>query len=305
MKYESFANISERKERLRDGLGLVLCTRQKDAENAPLDQQVGLAHEMHLPAVQFDLRNRTDEEVMSSLDRLKSFREQNAESSISMHGETPKIDHSTLEISNGERIKKELELTRSLGGESHTIHPPNVSSGVFEHAPEEVRRTVVENYARLFTQSLKASIDDGTDFSIAIENMPTKGSDGAWGQSPEELELLISTVSEVVSSELGIGTEEVLEHVGMTFDINHALHGVEDEKAADFILGEWFARLGKHIRVVHVYMPSGETDSFAHKYKKSIELAALHAPHGRIFLESKNGADSTRQIYASAKEIRI
>lgn len=303
MKYEGVINISERREKLKEGLGIVLCTRQKEGENALLDQQINLASELHLPAVQFDLRHRTDEEVSASLSDLEKFHAHDTECAISIHGEVPKIDQETLDISNRERIKNEIELTQVLGGESYTVHPPNVASGMFEAVEDQQRKAVLNNYARLFIPGIKTAIEAGSNFAIALENMPMKGKDGAWGQTPEDIELLLSTVCNVASLEAGIDMEEVQKHVGITFDVNHAIHEVEDIEQADQLLTEWFTRLGSRMKVIHIYMPSSETDSFLHKYKKTLELAAECAPHCRLFLESKNNADTTKGLYESTKKL--
>ncbi len=305
MKHEGVADISERKEKLKEGLGIVLCTRQKGGENALLDQQINLASELHLPAVQFDLRHRTNEEVSASLPGLEGFHENNAECAISIHGEVPKINQETLDISNQERIRNELELTQALGGVSYTVHPPNVASGTFETIEEGQKEKVLNNYARLFIPSIKSAIETGSDFTIALENMPTKGREGAWGQTPEDIELLLSTVCNVASLDTGIDIEEVRKHVGITFDVNHALHEAEDTEQADKLLTEWFIRLGNHMEVIHIYMPSSETDSFLHKYKKTLELAVEHAPHCRLFLESKNNADTTKSLYVATKSLQV
>ncbi|MDQ5912524.1 MAG: hypothetical protein QG568_739 [Patescibacteria group bacterium] len=303
MKHEGVSAIAERKEQLKEGLGLVLCTRQKDSEDAFLGRQIDLAHELCLPAVQFDLRHRTNEDIEASLSDLRSFHEKNSECAISIHGEVPKIDQKTLDISNRERVKKEIELTQALDGESYTVHPPNVASGTFETVEEQQREKVLNNYARLFIPSIKSATEAGSNFAIALENMPTKGKDGAWGQTPEDIELLLSTVCNVASLETGIDMEEVQKHVGITFDVNHALHDMENIEQADQLLTEWFIRLGNRMKVIHIYMPSSETDSFLHKYEKTLELAAEYAPHSRLFLESKNNADSTKSLYISTKNL--
>jgi hypothetical protein len=65
---------AESREKLRQGFGLVLCTRQKDESLAVLSDQIETAETIRPAAVQFDFRNREIEEIRESQAALCALR---------------------------------------------------------------------------------------------------------------------------------------------------------------------------------------------------------------------------------------
>lgn len=292
---------TERREQLKEGLGVTLCTKQKAGDSAVLTDQIAIAEEMQVPAVQFDFRDRTIEEIQAAKEALIKYRESNPSVALSIHGKNPEIDPATLDFTTKERTQTELELFQELSGESYTVHPPAVKAKVFAEAPAEMREKVIDNYAVMFASAAKKAFDAGQKFTLGVENMPAKGMEGSWGQTPEDILMLVQKVEQTIVVQ-GVDPVSAKGFVGATLDINHALRGAEPEAYAG-ILEQWFSSLGEHLRVVHLYAPSEPGREFEQKHKLSLDLASQFSPHARLFIESKQDANTTKQLYTAARQV--
>ena len=153
----------------------------------------------------------------------------------------------------------------------------------------------------MFAQVIKKAFDGEKKFSIAIENMPVKGNGGAWGQSIEDILLLLKKVEQSIIEQ---GVDPLVAHgyVGATLDVNHALHGA-DQKDYKNILESWFKGLGDYLKVVHLYTPSSIGEELKEKYKLCLEFASQFNPNARLLMESKQSPEVTKELYNSAKQI--
>lgn len=292
---------AERREKLRQGFGLVLCTRQKDESLAVLSDQIETAETIRPAAVQFDFRNRSIQEIREAQDTLVGLRDSLPGMDLSIHGESPKIDEGTLSIKNSDRIQEELDVLMLVNGESYTVHPPSVSEEKFKQAPAHVRETVVRNYADTFSSAIVKAIGEDKKFSIAIENMPVKGPDGTWGQQVEDVLALIGAVESSLV-EQGVDIDIAREYVGATLDVNHALHTIEAHQY-ERVLRPWFEQLQDRLRVVHLYMPAEYGVDLEEKYKLTLNLASEYCPEARIFIESKRDKETTKNIYSKVRKV--
>ena len=301
-EHQESVDIIERRRELKDNFGIALSTRQKEGENMSLENQVEVAGQLELPSVQFDLRNRTTDEIHQALEALHTYKELHSFGHISIHGETPRIDESNLSFKNKDRITGELYLVQELLGESYTVHPPAINAKMFSGLPQDVQEKIIDNYSSIFVEAIQKAVVDKKKFSLAIENMPNKGDEGAWGQTVEDVLFLIKKIESTLV-EQGIDPDLAHEYVGATLDVNHALHGVEP-KDAKAVLESWFKNLGEYLKVVHLHTPSSPSESFVTKYEWALEFASQYNPRARLFMESKQDAQITTDIYRAAKEVQ-
>lgn len=292
---------SEKRTRLRNNIGVVLCTVQKNGAYSSPEAQIELAGDVNAPAIQFDFRDRTLDEIKGFATLLLDYRHLNPYSSISIHGDTPDFNDTDLTIRNFERIKEELRFLQDIVGDSYTVHPPLISSIVFKHLPVEVQNGLIENYAHVFIEAIEEAVAHNNKFCISIENMPHGAKDGLFGQTIEELLLLIKKVREDLPRH-GISEDIAKNYIGITLDINNALNDV-DTVDYRLILRRWFRGLGDNIKVIYVNAPTSVTPIFIDKYNLSIELAARYCPNAHIMLKSKQDAETTIKIYRASKDI--
>lgn len=285
-------------ERLNSDLGIVFCTEKKDGGHTTLEDQIEEAENLNLPAVQFDFRKRTYEELLATQERLETYREANPRSYLSIHGETPKISKENVAIENHDRIVQELRIAKTLGSESYTVHPPRVNIEIWKSLTDAVREQILENYSSMFVEEI-VSVALEENFGVAIENMPTKGEEGVFGQTTEEIGSLVGRLENALVIK-GIDAETAQKRIGITLDVNHALHGVAADRWEEE-LTRWFEEFGERIKIVHIYTPSNAGDEFKRKYQVTLDLAALHSPNTKIFLESKQESGTTATAYAAVR----
>jgi hypothetical protein len=288
-------------EKLRQGLGVAFCTKNKEGGICSLQEQITLAQEMDLATIQLDFRNRKLDDILDAKDVMLEYRRLHPDVAVSIHGQTTQIDASTLDFKNRELTLGEIEFLQEMSGESYTIHPPHINSRIFKELPEDVREKILQNYANIFAEAVLQAISKDKRFSLAFENMSNVGDEGSWGQNIEDILTLIKRVENTIIDK-GIDPEIARSFVGATLDVNHALHGAELEDY-DSVLNLWFSKLGEYLKVVHLYTPSEASEDFKRKCKLSIELAAQHNPNARLFMETKQGADATKRSYGVLKEV--
>ncbi|MDB5259475.1 MAG: hypothetical protein JWO73_683 [Candidatus Taylorbacteria bacterium] len=292
----------EQREKLKQEFSLALCTKQKEGGTADLESQASFVEQVHPSGVQFDFRNRSIEEIEKALETLKSLRERMPEMSFSIHGDTPKIDEQNFGMKNHERTEKELEILQLLQADTYTVHPPSVSEKLFSEAQPEIQEKIIDAYCGMFASKISDAIQNGGKFSIAIENMPTKGEDGAWGQRVEDIDRLMRRTSEILVEKYEVDPAIVGEYIGATLDVNHTIHDLPSEEM-NTVLDGWFRGLGEYLKVVHLYTPSNAGPEFSDKYKLVLDLASKYNPNARLYLESKQDEETTRNVFAAAKEI--
>jgi hypothetical protein len=256
---------------------------------------------MGLKSVQFDFRNRGVEEIDAALGELVEFHKRNPDMIILIHGSTSEIDESSLAMKNAERLLRELSILQEIDGSLCTVHPPHINTKMFSGLEESVGKAIIINYLALYVGSIQKAIIGGKTLTVAIENMPTKGEEGAWGQNPEELMLLITEMEKLMLA-LGLEQSTVKKSIGITLDINHALHGYEGDKYG-MVLEPWFMKFRDYIKVIHMYVPSGESPSFIKKQETALSLATRFCPNAKIFMESKQDEATTATLYSRAKGI--
>lgn len=293
--------IVQSREKIREMFGVAISTLQKDGGTTSLSDQVEVASTMEIPAIQFDFRNRTIEEIQEGLEALLQYRSAHPDVVISIHGDTPKIDETDISIQNHDRLLEELKIVQELIGESYTVHPPSVQSKLFESLSPEVRATVIDRYAAIFCGAITAAYAQGKKFSVAIENMSAQGEEGAWGQKVEDILFLIQKIEKELIAQ-GVDPIAAHEYVGATLDVNHALYEVN---VPDYqtILETWFKGLGDYLKVIHLYTPSALNTKFSEKYRLCLDLAAQYSPHARLLMESKQDTSVTTKVYAAARQI--
>ena len=293
------AEINERKENLKESFGVALSTKQKSGETESLESQAEMAENMALKSVQFDFRHRTLEEIEGSRQALENYRQQNPDALLSIHGDTPEIDQVSLDYANKFKIAKELAIASDLGSESYTVHPPAIKQALYYEQEAGVREQLINNYVNLFIEQLLKSAAESKNFSIAIENMPDIGDEGSFGQTPEALLALIQKIIEALVAR-GMEATQAASLVGATLDINHTLDGKRPDEYSQ-VLGAWFAKLGKFLKVVHIYTPSKSGTEFTDKYNLALELAAKYSPAARLFMESKQTPETTQELFNAVK----
>jgi sugar phosphate isomerase/epimerase len=295
----------ERRELLQSEMAVAFSTKSKDGSLITLQEQIECFEAIGAKSVQFDFRNRMPHAQEAMGERLAAFRELHDDVAISLHGETPKIDETTLTISNADVIAKEIDIAKTVEAESFTVHPPAVRQELFDEATLEMRNKVIGEYASLFAEKIKVAIDEGKRFSIAIENMPAEGKDGAWGQTPQDIKFLIQKVEETLVKTYDVHPDVAHEYVGATLDINHALASTENTEEFESVLEGWFQELAEYIKVIHLYTPSDVNAHLMDKFTTTLNLAARYSPDTHVFLESKQNSEVTKRVFASLKNKEI
>jgi hypothetical protein len=292
----------EKRKNLAESLGVTLCTKNKEGVVRSLGEQIAFAEQIGLKSVQFDFRNRGVEEIDTALNELVEFHKRNPDVAISIHGSTSEIDESGLAMKNAEQLLRELSILQELDGSLCTVHPPHISTEMFSGLEEPLGKAIIINYLALYAGSIQKAIVNGKTLTIAIENMPTKGGEGAWGQNPEELMLLIIEMEKLMLA-MGIEQVTIKKSIGITLDINHALHGYDGDKYGT-VLEPWFMKFRDYIKVIHMHVPSKESPSFIKKQDTALSLATRFCPNAKIFMESKQDEVTTSSMYLSAKKVQ-
>lgn len=295
------AYAEQRKEKLKESFGIALSTKQKEGGTFSLESQAEMAEGMNLNSVQFDFRNRSIEEIRAASPDLIKYRETHPDVILSIHGETPRIDETSGDYANKDRIAEELKIADELGSESYTVHPPAIKQELYYKLPEQTRETLIRNYINIFIDQLRKQTVESKSFSLAIENMPNEGEVGAFGQTPEVILALIQKIEEELKLN-GLDPEIAHNSVGATLDINHALHGINPSEY-EATLESWFQKLGDYLKVVHIYTPSKMSNEFTQKYNAALELAARYNPNAKLFMESKQAPETTQVLYSNIKNI--
>jgi hypothetical protein len=292
---EKFSQTNlETTEKLRENLGVVLCAKNKEGKLVSIQEQIKLAEEIGLRFVQFDFRHIPPEEMISTREALMEYRRQNPETQITIHGDNPLINPEELNFINEEKIRSEMDLLLDIKGDSYTVHPPAINSKTFEQATPGQKERIMHNFAHMFFVLLERLSQHDENFCIAFENMPNKGLEGSWGQTIDNMLFLLDTIRRA-AVKVGIPDHLIGEHLGVTFDVNHALHGISEEEYST-TLESWFSELGESIRVIHIYVPSKFNNDFRFKLDKCQELASKFSPKARIYLESKQSAGITKSL---------
>lgn len=287
------------KHRLLENLGISFSAKSKEKMPFSIEEQLATAQELGLKELQVDLRSRSD--IESTKEALLEFRRKSPETNTSLHGDTPKIDESTLELKNVDKLRQEIELATETGSDIYTVHPPSISHELFSQLPEEQQAKIIDSYATFYAESIRRAIDSGKLLVIAIENMPAKGEAGSWGQSPEEINLLVHKTMETLESRYGVEPKDSERFIGVTLDINHALAttGWNEREA---VMREWIDVLSEKIKAFHVYSPSSPGAEFDQKLGQFIKLYKEYGLDTPIYLESKHASEATKNVFLSGQQ---
>ena len=295
----------ERRALLQREMAVAFSTRSKNGSLVTLQEQIEFFGELELHSAQFDFRNRMPHAQEAMGETLATFRELHSDVAISLHGETPTIDETTLKIKNADILARELDISKEIEAESFTVHPPAVSQEHFDAVSEEERNKVIANYASLFAEKIKIAIDEGRRFSVAIENMSDEGGIGAWGQTPEAIKHLVQSIEHQLVNKYNVHPDVAHQYVGTTLDVNHALASVDDPEQFESTLEKWFQELAEYIKVIHLYTPSDVNAHLMAKFDMTLSLAARYSPDAHIFLESKQVPEITKKVFTTLKNKEI
>ena len=130
------------------------------------------------------------------------------------------------------------------------------------------------------------------------ENLPAKGNEGNWGQTPEQISLILEKTREVLVTQFGYKAEDAIAAIGMTLDIGHAL--AENKLEAESVLSKWLKELGQDIKCFHVGADSN-LPMMEVKLRLLRELCEKYQIEVPIFLESKVDLATTEDIYDVTK----
>jgi len=283
------------RKRLLENWGISLQGQAQESVDI-LRQQFDLAKNLRLKEWQVDFRGRPFDLIE---DELLKFRQESPATNISFHGETPQINEGSLNIRNIERLHKEINLAIEVGSDIYTVHPPSISREIFYRLSSEQQGVLLQNYAIFFAKSIKQALDSGKQIVVAVENMPA-GED-KFGQSIEEVSLLLNKIGEILNKQYNMSSQDIERFVGLTLDVNHALHGAVDVLAREKILRSWFESLGKRIKAFHIYCPTNQ-EGFQHKFGQFLKLYKEYGIDAPIYLESKKSLEKTREIFLFGKE---
>ena len=156
-------------------------------------------------------------------------------------------------------------------------------------------------YAELLAES---AMHGRTGASVAVENMPIDGREGRWGQTVEEMQVLIEAVTEQLIEKHGFTKKEASRYCGITLDINHAL--TEHDGKDPAVIERWFTAFGDRLKAIHVYTPSlGKSGRKKQEFEAWFgEIAALYRQnhsHAVVYLESKKDAETTLAMHTFAQ----
>jgi endonuclease IV len=270
-----------------------------------LHQQFELAKDLGVKELQIDLRKIDLRNMPPNLidlikDELLKFKRERPEINISFHGKTPRINESSLEIENIKRFQMEIDLVIEVGVNIYTLHPPSIYSDVFYRLSPEQQEILLQNYANFLAQSIKKALDSGREMVIAIENMPA--GKGKFGQSIEEIILLLNEVERVLKQKYGMFFRDAERFVGVTLDVNHALHGINDVLTMEETFRNWLKNLGRRIKAFHFYCHT-DPNVFRRKFIRFLKLYEEYGLDVPIYLESKKSIEKTREIFLIGREI--
>lgn len=282
------------KQRLLENFGISFSAKSKEKTLFSVEEQLAVARELGLKELQVDLRSRSD--AVNIKDALLEFKTKFPKTNISLHGETAQFDKSTFELKNANKLRQEIELAIEIGSDIYTIHPPSISRKLFSRLSEEQQAKIIDNYATFYAGSIKHAIDSDKPLTVAVENMPAKGETGSWGQSPEEINLLVNKITEILNNQYDINPKDTERFVGITLDISHALATTSwNEREA--VMRKWFNTFGTKIKAFHIYSPSNPGIEFNQKLSQFIKLYKEYGSDSPIYLESKHKPETTKNVF--------
>lgn len=284
------------RQRLLENWGISFQSQAQESA-AILSQQFELAQNLGLKEWQVDLRG--DRPLGLIREALLKFKQESPTTNISFHGETPQIDDKSLDIRNVERLREEINLAIETGSDIYTVHPPSISRETFYQLPPEQQEAFLRKYAAFFAESIKQALDSGKQIVVAIENMPAGKTQ--FGQDVEEIWRLINKLDEVLEKQYNIQPQDVERLVGLTIDVNHAIHGVVDPAERERILRRWFESFGKRIEAFHIYCHTSP-ESFQQKFSQFLRLYEEYEIDAPIYLESKKPIEKTKEIFLAGRE---
>lgn len=270
-----------------------------------LHQQFELAKDLGVKELQIDLRKIDLRNMPPNLidiikDELLEFKRELPEVNISFHGKAPRINESSFELENIKRFQMEIDLVIEVGANIYTVHPPSISSATFHRLSPEQQEKLLQAYANFLAQSIKKALDSGREIVIAVENMPA--GKGKFGQSIEEIILLLNKVKTILEQKYGVVPQDAERFVGVTLDVNHAIHGINDVLTMEETFRNWLKNLGKRIKTFHFYCHT-DPNVFRRRFSRFLKLYEEYGLDSPIYLESKKSIEKTREIFLIGREI--
>ncbi len=268
-----------------------------DMLSSSAEEQVDYLSEKKINNAQFLIsKGRRMEEY---LPYFKELKKNNPDALLSIHSSAPKFESLTNPaIKNSEKLLKDLEDAANADCGLVTIHPPEVPMVVWSEASEENQAEGVASLARFYAQAVAAANRSGKKLELAVENLPAKGNEGNWGQTPEQISLILEKTREVLVTQFGYKAEDAIAAIGMTLDIGHAL--AENKLEAESVLSKWLKELGQDIKCFHVGADSN-LPMMEVKLRLLRELCEKYQIEVPIFLESKVDLATTEDIYDVTK----
>lgn len=288
------------RQRLLENWGISF-QAQVEESAAMLSQQFELAKKLRLKELQVDLRG--DRSLGLIRKALLKFKQESPTTNTSFHGETPQIDEELLDIRNTEKLGEEINLAIETESDIYTVHPPSVSSETFHRLPHQRQEALLQNYAAFFADSIRRALALGKQLVVAIENMPAGKTQ--FGQNVEEIGRLINKLDEILEKQHNIKPQDIERFVGLTIDVNHALHGAVELAEREKILRNWFESFGKRIKAFHIFCPTNP-EGFQQKFSQFLKLCKEYGIDTPLYLESKKPIKKTEEIFLVGRaEIQI
>lgn len=275
-------------------LGVSLSAKTKSGGKREVTDLLRIAKGTGATEVQVDLRKGSQEDS----DAIERFTEENPNVRLTIHAASPTLNPETFETLNEELIKKQAEASLVANGALLTIHPPGIKRLDWETAADANRIKIKDNFAELIADVIINASLKGRTLQIAVENLPTKGDEGNWGQTPEEIKEILDLVGDKLAQR-GLSQDEIDRCVGITLDVDHALSGGKPEEEID----KWLKTLGSRIKAAHIYCPSSPREDFKQKFLRSTQKLGPLASDFPVYIESKQSESATQEVYSVASEL--
>lgn len=237
--------------------------------------------------------------VQDYLPVIAELRENNPDISVSVHASSPKLNDEAKVVNKEDELIKSNVALAEVGCNSLTIHPGSIEMSDWLKASAELHESAINALAGYYARTIAAAKERGKSLTVAIENLPAKGMTGNWGQTPEELGLLIEQTRQILIKNFSFTADETINCVGITMDIGHALSGVAPEKRLE-TLNDWFKKLSSDIKCFHV--PNESNDEVASLIMETLrQLCDKYQISPEIYLESKKSLSDTKAAFAGIR----
>jgi len=239
-EYEQlFLKIKILKEKFPD-LGIV-CNGMK-----PIEKKIEVFNAAEPPTMQFRPKN------LEEMQKLAAGVKETA-SITSIHLNDPKFNEMTGEIESGRKGEIISILKQRAGSNFNliTMHSGwKYADSVLDEAGEWKKTALAEKVAGELADLLIAGIQSGK--TMTLENVGHKEeAREILGTRPEHLIVMRNKIAEVAAAKTGLPSDEVLEKIGYTFDMGHAVRNAH--LSEQYPTETWLKRLGQDIKLMHIH----------------------------------------------------